>query len=577
MSAGQLLLAWAMPGVAGPLCLRPILRGSATIRTSQGWDQELVALERYKWMAAVLGVMLTGVPVLWLTSWLEKQGEAEAYIMANRAIRIVDLRIGQAATILNDLASRGVNTCEPGHLEVLRQKVLISGPIKEFALVAANGQTLCTDSGLPTERRSVLASAAAARDGLMLDVIEFAGWHERMLRVRRLPSNGRPALSALLPAGLLLPRAWHGGHPRGHARLKLADGTLIGAVGAQPVSDPERYASSRQRSERYGPIVEITMAREGVIANYDDLRRIGMVVSGLLAILILGIALVIPWRQRNSPISEIERALRAGEFVPFYQPIVDVNSGKLLGAEVLARWRRPDGTFMAPATFIPLMESSGRVIEMTRVLMRAVCREAGEALGRRPNMYVAFNITPRHLAESVLLNDVGSVFDGSPIRMSQVVLEVTERDEITNLTGTRRMVAALQSLGCRVAIDDVGTGHSGLSYILKLGVDIIKIDRLFVEAIKTERQSQAIVATLVDLARNLRMQIVAEGVENFEQVLYLREQGISAVQGFVFAPPLPGSAFLQLVETIDPLPTAAVEEGLSPDIPGAPTVQYAAA
>jgi sensor c-di-GMP phosphodiesterase-like protein len=526
-------------------------------------------------MAAVLGVMLTGVPVLWLLSWLERQGEAEAQIMASRAMRIVDLRIAQAAAALNDLASKGVNSCEPGHLEILRRRVLVSGPIKEFALVAANGQTLCTDSGLPVDGRSVLASAATTRNALMLDVIEHAGWRERMLRVRRQPVNGRPTLSALVPAGLLLPRAWHGGHPRGYARLTLADGTRIGSVGTEPARDQDRYVTSRERSERFGPIVHVTMAREGVIATYDDLRRIGMVVSGLLAVLILGVALVIPWRQRRSPVSEIERALIAGEFVPFYQPIVDVNSGRLLGAEVLVRRHKADGTFMSPATFIPLMESSGLIIDMTRALMRQVCREVGETLGQRPNLYVGFNITPGHLAESVLLNDVSAIFDGSPIRLSQVVLEVTERDEITNLAATRRMIAALQSLGCRVAIDDVGTGHSGLSYILKLGVDIIKIDKLFVEAIRTERESQAIVATLVDLARNLRMQIVAEGVENFEQVLYLREQGIGAVQGFVFAPPLPGRAFLQLVKTLDPHPAAAPEKPL--ESPGTAATQRTAA
>ena len=109
--------------------------------------------------------------------------------------------------------------------------------------------------------------------------------------------------------------------------------------------------------------------------------------------------------------------------------------------------------------------------------------------------------------------------------MSQIVLELTERYEIEDLTATRDLIAALQGLGCRVAIDDVGTGHNGLSYILKLGVDIIKIDKMFVDAIGTEAHSQAIVETLVDLARNLRMQIVAEGVENFEQVVYLRDHG----------------------------------------------------
>jgi sensor c-di-GMP phosphodiesterase-like protein len=109
----------------------------------------------------------------------------------------------------------------------------------------------------------------------------------------------------------------------------------------------------------------------------------------------------------------------------------------------------------------------------------------------------------------------------------------------------------------RIAIDDVGTGHSGLSYMLKLGVDIIKIDKIFVDAIGTDRNSTTIVETLVDLAHNMRMDIVAEGVENFEQVMYLRELGIRSAQGYVFAPPLPGKAFLQLVEAMDALPLAA--------------------
>ena len=105
----------------------------------------------------------------------------------------------------------------------------------------------------------------------------------------------------------------------------------------------------------------------------------------------------------------------------------------------------------------------------------------------------------------------------------------------------RRTIAALQRVGCKVAIDDVGTGHSGLSYILKLGVDIIKIDKIFVEAIGSEGHSKPIIETLIDLAKNMRMEIVAEGVETFDQVTYLRERGIGAAQGYVFAPPLPGS------------------------------------
>jgi sensor c-di-GMP phosphodiesterase-like protein len=238
--------------------------------------------------------------------------------------------------------------------------------------------------------------------------------------------------------------------------------------------------------------------------------------------------------------------------VPYYQPIVDIKSGGLVGAEVLVRWRKRDGSLVPPVAFIPFLESTDLILDMTRSLMRQVCDEVGPALAERPQMYVAFNIAPRHMNGDMLIDDIGSIFVGGPISMSQIVLELTERYQIENLTETRCLIAALQGLGCRVAIDDVGTGHNGLSYILKLGVDIIKIDKIFVDAIRTEAHSQAIVDTLVDLARNLKMQIVAEGVENFEQVTFLRDRGISSAQGYVFAPALPGPAFVQLIEAIDP-------------------------
>ena len=149
--------------------------------------------------------------------------------------------------------------------------------------------------------------------------------------------------------------------------------------------------------------------------------------------------------------------------------------------------------------------------------------------------------------------------------MSQIVFEVTERQPLENLTETRRVIAALQGLGVRIAIDDVGTGHSGLSYMLKLGVDIIKIDKVFIDSIGTDRNSNTIIETLIDLAQNMRMDIVAEGVESFEQVVALRELGIRSAQGYVFSPPLPGSAFLQLVEAIDPLKAKVHKATLVPE------------
>ena len=504
----------------------------------------------------MLGVLLTGGPMLWFTTWLQKQGEEEISFVANGSIRITELTIDEAVASLNDLAGQGVDSCQASDLEALRKAAFASGPIKELSMIGPNGQTLCTDTGTLFLGRDILATAATSNPDIVLDVVRIAERDERMLRVRRLAPSGKPGLAVLLRTDQLLPRITPEGDPfTGYARMTLADGTLVGFSGVDIPENVLRddHIFSRLRSERYGPIATVVMLHNGVIAKYDDLRRIGMVVTGLVAFVIFVCALVVPWRQRHDPLSEIQDALIADEFVPYYQPIVDITSGKLLGAEVLVRWRKPDGTIVSPGAFIPLVERNGLVLDLTRSLMRQVCKEVGPTFRLRPQMYIAFNIAPRHFNDAVILNDVGSIFEGSPIRLSQVVLELTERCEIDDFGATRRTIVALQELGCKVALDDIGTGHNGLSYIHKLGVDIIKIDKLFVDAIETEGPSQAIVATLIDLARALRMRVIAEGVESFEQVEYLREQGISAAQGYVFAPPLPGSAFLQLINALDPL------------------------
>jgi sensor c-di-GMP phosphodiesterase-like protein len=300
-------------------------------------------------------------------------------------------------------------------------------------------------------------------------------------------------------------------------------------------------------------------SRSRIAAEHADFKWFGYAAAGVIMVAATGIIVVFPRRTTRNPMTEIEHALEAGQFVPYYQPVVDIRTGQLRGAEVLVRWRKPDGTLILPGAFIPLMESSGLIRDLTQNLMQKVCVEVGVAIGRRPDLRISFNFAGKLFGEPTIVQDVRNIFAGSPIKFSQVVLEVTERDPIENFTETRQVIAALQGLGVRIAIDDVGTGHSGLSYMLKLGVDIIKIDKMFVDAIGTDRNSTTIVETLVDLARNMRMDVVAEGVENFEQVMHLRALGVRSAQGYVFAPPLPGNSFLQLVEAIDPLQPAAAD------------------
>jgi sensor c-di-GMP phosphodiesterase-like protein len=337
-------------------------------------------------------------------------------------------------------------------------------------------------------------------------------------------------------------------------KLLAADGIVFGARPPESSGpgDPGEMFTVHVRSRPFGMIVTTAIGRARVMAEHRDLVAMAVLGTGTVAlmILILGFGAA---RRPDDPVSVLRQAIHAGELVPHYQPIVDLTTARVVSAEVLVRWRKPDGTVVQPAAFIPLAESSGLIIDLTRQLMQRVCQEVGPALGARPHLKIGFNLTARHFANEEIVGDVRRIFKKSALRLSQVVLEVTERQPLENLTETRRVVAALQGLGARVAIDDVGTGHSGLSYMLKLGVDIIKIDKMFIDSLGTDRNSNTIIETLIDLAQNMRMEVIAEGVETFEQVVHLRELGIRAAQGFVFAPPLPTQAFLQLVDTVDPI------------------------
>jgi len=525
----------------------------------RGWR----AISRKNLLAVVAGVVLAGAPLItfnvWIGALIERQGEAETEAAAKRAVALAEARVGQVVRTINDLVAVGVDSCRPQDLVLIRQAAFAAAPIKEIGVIDAGGKMLCTDRDLSMDGRKVLSSEALTdTGGYMLDIVQLANG-DRVVRLRRAVGSGPNSVAALVPVGLFLPQVSGNGGPfSSHASMRTRSGALIGEAGED--GNAAGFVA-RQTSKTYGFSAAVAMPRAAMLASHGELRRLGLFTSSALALLLISFGLLMPRRRMTSnPVAELERALDAGELIPYYQPIVDIRSGQLRGAEVLVRWRKADGSLVLPAAFVPLAESSGLILEMTRDLMKRACTEVGTAIGRRPALKISFNFAGKLFADEGIVKDVRNIFSASPIHLSQVVLEVTERDPIENLTETRRIIAALQGIGVRIAIDDVGTGHSGLSYMLKLGVDIIKIDKMFVDAIGTDRNSTTIVETLVDLAHNMRMDVVAEGVENFEQVMHLRELGIRSAQGYVFAPPLPGSAFLQLVESLDPLPAQVVEE-----------------
>jgi sensor c-di-GMP phosphodiesterase-like protein len=528
-----------------------------------------------KLAAAVVGILLAGAPVLFvqylLDRYIQRQGHLEVEITAKRGMTLAESRVRRVIAGLTELGNRAIASCRGADLTALDAAMFDVWPIKELAVVGPGGETLCSNVGLPLGPRSIISRQTLAfAANIAIELLRIPERSENMVRIRRMNPDGGDGLAALLPAELFIPQvSTHGGPMRVRATMTMRDGTVIGESGAKWADgDPdEDRVVVVTPSDHYGLEMTTSMSRASLTASHGELRTFAAIGSGCVAVLMLALALLARWRQRADPISEIRRALEADEFVPYYQPILDITNGRLEGAEVLIRWRKPDGSIIPPGSFIPLLESSGLIFDVTRALMRRVCREAGPVIGRRRSFKISFNLTARHFAEDVTVADIRDIFSGSPIALSQLVVEVTERHPLESLAAARRVIASLQELGVRVAIDDVGAGHGGLSYLLKLGVDIIKIDKLFVDAIGAERHSAAIIRSLVELARSMRMDIVAEGVENFEQVAYLRDHGIRLAQGYVFAPPLPGSSFLRLVEATDPVPTPVPDSTRAASVP----------
>lgn len=513
-----------------------------------------------KLIAIAIGLLLAGAPMLALDQWIEgvilKQGANDTETFARRSVNLAETRLGLAETALATLVEAGVDQCGPEQLNLLRKAGLSVAWVKQMSVLGPAGQPLCADLEWPAELVKALASRPVKGSPTVIEVVQLGDQPKRMVRLRR--TVGRGAMNhvaAILPADVLIARMTSRyGAPQLYAQIAAFDGTTIAEIGNRPqdseaLSHLNNYA---RLSETYGLRVTTSYPQIDHAAMFSGLREIASAVTGIFALLLIGSVLLLRRRERGGPVDELALALRAGEFVPYYQPTVDLVTGKLRGAEVLMRWKKPDGTVLPPAAFIPLAESSGLIVAMTESMMRHVIADLGDACAARPKLRLGFNMAAQHFADERIVRDLRTIFERSPIRYSQIVLEVTERQPLENLSRTRRVIAALQDLGVQVAIDDVGTGHGGLSYILKLGADIIKIDKLFVDALGRDNHSSTIIETLVDLANSMRMEVIAEGVETFEQVLALRERGIRSAQGYVFAPPLPAASFLQLLNAIDP-------------------------
>lgn len=246
---------------------------------------------------------------------------------------------------------------------------------------------------------------------------------------------------------------------------------------------------------------------------------------------------------------QIRAALEAGEFHLYYQPVVDLQTGHIVGAEALLRWISEERGTMSPGEFIPILEETGLIVPVGTWVLGEACRQATRLSSMYPDapITVSVNVAARQIAQAGFVDTVSEALRSAGAEPGQIHLEITEGAIMSDVDSAWTALREVKSLGVKLALDDFGTGYSSLSYLRRFSLDMLKIDKSFIDGIVSSREDRAIVHHVVGMAHALGAVTVAEGVEHPEQVQVLRELGCQTVQGYVMSRPIPAGDLERLI------------------------------
>jgi diguanylate cyclase (GGDEF)-like protein/PAS domain S-box-containing protein len=248
--------------------------------------------------------------------------------------------------------------------------------------------------------------------------------------------------------------------------------------------------------------------------------------------------------------SELRLALRRHELRLFYQPVISLARGEIVGVEALLRWQHPERGLLEPADFIHVAETSGLIVPIGEWVIAEACRQAAawrEARLDRPPVRMSVNLSPRQVARSDVADAVARILEDTGFDPSMLDLEITETILLEEADASARALRSLKAVGVRLVLDDFGTGYSSLSYLKRYTIDALKIDQSFVAGLGRESGDGAIVKAVLGMASALDVGVTAEGVETADQLARLRANGCAYAQGYLFSPPVPAEEMPELL------------------------------
>ncbi|MFB2778014.1 EAL domain-containing protein [Shewanella mangrovisoli] len=310
-------------------------------------------------------------------------------------------------------------------------------------------------------------------------------------------------------------------------------------IGYQGLSSLERGVEDLLQTQtfiedsRYISVLDVTLTlRAGDELYWREASRIGVVLF-ISALIVAFLTVIFYWNWQSARVSMgmlIQKGISRKEFIPYYQPIIDCRSGEVVGQEMLVRWRRFDGVLVQPNQFIPYAEDSGLILPITDLILEQVYQDLPQLKG-----WVSVNIVAQHLESGLLSQWFSSHPDP---RAKRISFELTERKPITQFELALAEMKAVTPLCHDFKLDDFGTGFGGFSYLQRLGINSIKIDKMFTYTIGTQDLKGAVLDAIIAFGRESQMDMVAEGVETQAQVEYLAAKGVYQHQGYFYAKPL---------------------------------------
>lgn len=474
--------------------------------------------------------------------------EESGSLALRRSEIVVDYGLGA----LREFAQNYEVGCNTGALQALRLHVYRSGVMKDARIVRQDGTVLC--SAFPETLE--FDREWAARD----NTLKILGGSARLFRVEQFFGT---ALGAMIDVddqlslagvfavdGSLLDVMPAEIRDNSTVSLQLSNGSDIASTDSSAnfaLSDRSGHTHiATVPSQRY-PLQSYVRVEHGVYEAWNKQAHMPiMILSGLFGAL-FGILLSRGMYRPRSPLEDLDRAIDQGHIQPWLQPIFDLHTGKIVGAETLARWVKPDGTVIPPARFIELAEETKRIHILTWHLLSAALTALKPLLKADPEFNLSVNISPSHFVSDGFVKQLRETVLAAGVDAWQITLELTERESFEDPDHAAVVVAEVRGYGFKVAIDDVGIGHSGLSQIQRLRADTLKIDKFFIDSVNLDATATSMIAMLVRLAREMNMTVVAEGIEDQQQLKALLACGIARGQGYLVSPPVAVTPFLELV------------------------------